>query len=380
MSNRRREFITLFGGAAAAWPLAARAQQLERMRRIGVLMGIANDALGRERVKAFAQGLQELGWVPGRNTQIDFVWAGGAGDIQLYAQELVRSAPDVLLATSTTTTIALRQETSTIPIVFVTVSDPIGSGLVASLARPGGNTTGLAGSSDDSAPKQLELLATAVPKLSRVAILTNPHNPNSPAVMRSAQSAAEKVGLLVMPVQARNPQEIEDAFAVLAKQNVTAVMVANDAVFFVQRQQLAQLALGNRVASIFPVREYAAAGGLMSYGESLREFYRRAASFVDKIFKGAKPGDLPIEQPTRFNLVINRKTADALGLHDSTATLHFRRRGDRVKRREFITLLGGAAAWPLVASAQQPTMPVIGFLSGASLSFCGRRGRCGRRG
>lgn len=192
-------------------------------------------------------------------------------------------------------------------------TDPVGNGFVASLARPGGNTTGLAGSSDDSAPKQLELLAI-VPKLSRVAILTNPDNPNSPAVMKSVRSAAEKAGLLVVPVEARSPQQIEDAFAALAKQSVAAVMVGNDAMFFVQRQQLAQLALSNRVASIFPLREYAAAGGLMSYGESLEEFYRRAASFVDKIFKGAKPGDLPIEQPTRFNLVINRKTADALGL------------------------------------------------------------------
>jgi putative ABC transport system substrate-binding protein len=142
----------------------------------------------------------------------------------------------------------------------------------------------------------------------------NPHNPNSPAVLRSARSAAEKVGLLIVPVEARNPQEIEGAFAALAEQNIAAVIVVSDAVFFVQRQRLAQLALDNRIASIFPLREYAAAGGLMSYGESVREFYRRAASFVDKIFKGAKPGDLPIEQPTRFNLVINRKTADAIGL------------------------------------------------------------------
>jgi putative ABC transport system substrate-binding protein len=193
-------------------------------------------------------------------------------------------------------------------------TDPVGNGLVASFAHPGGNTTGLAASGDDSSPKQLELLATIVPRLSRVAFLMNPESPTSSTLLKSAQSAAEKADLLVMPVEARNPQEIDNAFAAMMKQNVAAVMVGTDAMFFVQRQQIAQLALRNGLASMFQLREYVVAGGLMSYGESLEEFYRRAASFVDKIFKGAKPGDLPIEQPTRFNLVINRKTADAIGL------------------------------------------------------------------
>jgi putative tryptophan/tyrosine transport system substrate-binding protein len=193
-------------------------------------------------------------------------------------------------------------------------TDPVRSGFVASLAHPGGNTTGLAGSGDDSSPKQLELLATIVPSLSRVAYLMNPQSPTSVTLMKSAQSAAEKAGILLVPVEARNPQEIDDAFAAMAKQDVAAVMVGTDALLFIQRQQIAQLALRNRLASIFQLREYVVAGGLMSYGESLEEFYRRAASFVDKIFKGAKPGDLPIEQPTRFNLVINRKAADEIGL------------------------------------------------------------------
>ena len=211
-------------------------------------------------------------------------------------------------------------------------TDPVGNGFVAGLARPGGNTTGLAGSSDNSAPKQLELLTTVMPRLSRVAILTNPHNPNSAAVIKSAQSAAEKVGLVVVPVEARSLEEIEGAFAAIAKQSIAAVVVGLDAAFFVHLQQLAQLALDNRLASMFPVRDYAAAGGLMSYGESLRDFYHRAASsFVDKIFKGAKPSDLPIEQPTRFKLVINRKTADALGLTIPPQILHLRRRGDRIR-------------------------------------------------
>jgi putative ABC transport system substrate-binding protein len=207
-----------------------------------------------------------------------------------------------------------QQATTTIPIVIGNAIDPVGNGFVASLAHPGGNTTGLAGSTDDSSPKQLEFLATIVPRLSRVGVLTNPLSPTSPVTMKSAQAAAQKANLLIVPAEAHDPQYIEGAFVLLARQNVTAVLVGTDAMFFVQRRQIAQFALANRMASIFSLRAYAAAGGLMSYGESLREFYRRAASFVDKIFKGAKPGDLPIEQPTRFNLVINRKTADALGL------------------------------------------------------------------
>jgi putative tryptophan/tyrosine transport system substrate-binding protein len=314
---KRRAFITLFGGAAAAWPLAARAQQSDRMRRVGFLAGAvpATESGSDYPAGGFTQGMHELGYVEGKDFVVE--WRSAEGQYERLtdlAAELVRLKVDVIVAGSPVAVRPAQQATTTIPIVMGYSTDPVGNGFVASLARPGGNTTGLAGSSDDSAPKQLELLATIVPKLSRVAILTNPYNPNSPAVMKSVRAAAEKVGLLVVPVEARSPQQIEDAFAALAKQSVAAVIVANDAMFFVQRQQLAQLALSNRVASIFPLREYAAAGGLMSYGESLREFYRRAASFVDKIFKGAKPGELPIEQPTRFNLAINRKTADALGL------------------------------------------------------------------
>ena len=314
---KRRAFITLLGGAAAAWPLAARAQQRDQARRVGFLLAAVPaaqmdwDDLGR----GFTQGMRELGYVEGKDFVVELRSAEGQYErLTDLAAELVQLKVDVIVAGSPLAVRPAQQATTTIPIVMGYSTDPVGNGFVASLARPGGNTTGLAGSSDDSAPKQLELLATIVPKLSRVAILTNPYNPNSPVVMKSARSAAEKAGLLVVPVEARSPQQIEDAFAALAKQSVAAVMVGNDAMFFVQRQQLAQLALSNRVASIFPLREYAAAGGLMSYGESLQEFYRRAASFVDKIFKGAKPGDLPIEQPTRFTLVINRKTADTLGL------------------------------------------------------------------
>jgi putative tryptophan/tyrosine transport system substrate-binding protein len=312
----RREFITLLG-SAAAWPLAARAQQQLTPRRIGFLFTaippaqFGSDGGGR----GFTQGMRELGYLEGKDFVVEWRSAEGRYEhLPDLAAELVRMKVDVIVTGSTPAVRPAQQATTTIPIVMGSSTDPVGNGFVASLAHPGGNTTGLAGSSDDSSPKQLELLSSIVPMLSRVAVLTNPHTPTSRVVIKSAQSAAEKANLLVVPVEARNPQEIEDAFVALAKQNVAAVMIGLDPIFYVQRQQLAQLALRNRVASIFPIREFAAAGGLMSYGESLEEFYRRAASFVDKIFKGAKPGDLPIEQPTRFNLVINRKTADALGL------------------------------------------------------------------
>jgi len=312
----RRGLLAALGGASA-WPLTARAQQAGTVRRIGFLYGsIPPTQLGSEDLgRAFIQGMLELGYLEGKDFVVE--WRSAAGQYERLtdlAAELARLKVDVIVTGSAAAVRPAQQATTTIPIVMTCSTDPVGNGFVASLARPGGNTTGLAGSSDDSAPKQLELLTTVMPRLSRVAILTNPQNPNSAAVIKSAQSAAEKVGLLVVPVEARSLEEVEDAFAAVAKQSIAAVVVGLDAVFIVHRQQLAQLALDNKLASMFPIRDFAAAGGLMSYGESLRDFYHRAASFVDKIFKGAKPSDLPIEQPTRFKLVINRKTAEALGL------------------------------------------------------------------
>jgi putative ABC transport system substrate-binding protein len=310
---KRRQFIALLGGAAA-WPLAARAQQAGPLRRIGFLFGaIPPDHFGTGR--GFMQGMRDLGYLEGKDFVVE--WRSAEGHYERLpdlAAELVRMNVDVIVTGSSPAVRPAQQATATIPIVMGYATDPVGSGFVASFAHPGGNTTGLTGSGDDSSHKQLELLATIVPKLSRVAYLTNPQSPTSVTLMKSAQSAAEKAGILLVTVEARNPQEIDDAFAAMAKQDVAAVMVGTDALLFIQRQQIAQLALRNRLASIFQLREYVVAGGLMSYGESLEEFYRRAASFVDKIFKGAKPGDLPIEQPTRFNLVINRKAADEIGL------------------------------------------------------------------
>jgi putative ABC transport system substrate-binding protein len=311
---KRREFITLLGGAAAAWPIGARAQQAGKVWRIGYVAGVSRSAASGS-YAAFVQGMRELGYVEGKNFVIE--WRSVEGRYERFpeiAAELMRLKVDIFVTGVTAALPALQRATTTIPIVMAYSTDPVGNGLVASLVHPGGNITGLAGSSDDSSPKQLELLTTIVPNVSRIGLLGNPDTETYSSVLNNAQDAARKVGLSLVPIEARNSREIEDAFAAFAKERVPAVMVAVDAVFFGQRWRIAELALANRLATMFALREYAEAGGLMSYGENIADFFRRAASFVDKIFKGANPGDLPVEQPTKFNLVINRKTADALGV------------------------------------------------------------------
>ena len=311
---KRRDFFTLLGGAAVAWPLAAGAQQARKVWRIGFLSAVSRESSFRS-YAALQQGMRELGYVEGNDFVIE--WRSVEGKYERFPEivgELVRLKLDVIVTGVTAALPALQRGTSTIPIVMAYSTDPVGNGLVASLVRPGGNITGLAGSSDDSSPKQLELLTTVVPNVSRIGLLGNPDTETYSSVLKSAQDAAQKVGLLVVPIEARNPQEIEIAFAALAKERIPAVMVASDAIFFGQRQRIAELALNNHLPTMFSLREYAEAGGLMSYGENIADFFHHAAFYVDKIFKGAKVGDLPIEQPTRFNLVINRKTADALGL------------------------------------------------------------------
>jgi putative ABC transport system substrate-binding protein len=312
---RRRDFITLLGGAAAAWPTAAQAQQAGKVWRIGWLGVVSRETLAPI-YTAFQQGMRELGCVEGK----DFVSElrsveGNYERLPEIAAELVQLKVDVIVTGAMAAVLPLMRATSTIPIVMGYSTDPVGHGVVASLVRPGGNVTGLAGSSDDSSPKQLELLATIVPNVSRVGLLGNPSGPTYASVLKSAQDSAQSAGLSLVPVEVRSAQEIEDAFSSFARQRVPAVVVASDAIFFGQQQRIAELALKNRLATMFPLRDYVVAGGLMSYGENLADFLHRAASYVDKIiFKGAKPGDLPIEQPTRFHLVINRKTADALGI------------------------------------------------------------------
>jgi putative ABC transport system substrate-binding protein len=313
---RRREFITLIGGAAVSWPLAARAQPARKVWRIGFLSGrerpvsIESTALG-----GFPQGMRELGYVEGKDFTIEWRFSESRYElIPQIAAELVRMNPNVIVLATPAAVRPLRELTTTIPIVMGYSTDPVGNGFVATLARPGGNITGLASSADDASPKHLDLLAAIVPNLSRVGLLINPGNPNSSPVLKSIQASAQKANLTVMPLEAQKRQEISTAFVTLANERVGAVILVGDALFNSHLREIAELAISHRLPSIYTQREYAEAGGLMSYGDSLKEFYRRAASFVDKIFKGAKPADLPIEQPTRFNLVINRKTAEALGI------------------------------------------------------------------
>jgi putative ABC transport system substrate-binding protein len=311
---KRREFVTLLGSSAAVWPMLVRAQQGGKVRRIGLLTGTSREGASIN-FDAFLQGMRDLGYVEGRDFIADLRFADGNYDrFPELAAELVRLEADVIVTGTGAAIRTLQRATTTVPIVLAYSTDPVGNGFVASLARPGGNITGLSGSSEDTSPKQLELVASVVTNVSRIGLLGNPASPVYADVRKSAQTAAQKVGLTLVSVEARNLQEIDRAFADLNNQRVQAFIGAADAVFFTQRQQIAELALRNRLPSMFSQREYAQAGGLMSYGENLSDFFRRAASFVDKIFKGAKPGDLPIEQPTRFNLVINRKTADALGM------------------------------------------------------------------
>jgi putative tryptophan/tyrosine transport system substrate-binding protein len=310
----RRKFLATLLGGAAAWPLGARAQQGGKVWRIGLLSGATREGAAPN-FDAFLQGMRELGYAEGRDFILEARFAGGRYErFPELAAELVRLKVDVLVTGTAAAIRTLQRATTTIPIVLAYSTDPVGNGIVASLARPGGNITGLSGASDDTSPKQLELVTTVAPNASRIGLLGNPASPNFAGVRTGAEIAAQKVGVIIVPVEARDPQEIERAFAEFDKRRVQAFIAASDAVVFTQRRQIADLALRNRLPSMFPQREFAEAGGLMSYGENLSQFFRRAASFVDKIFKGANPGGLPIEQPTRFNLVINRKTADALGV------------------------------------------------------------------
>jgi len=309
----RREFITLLG-AATAWPLATRAQQASRTRRIGFVAG-ANASLIPTLYSGFIQGMRELGYLEGKDFTVEWRFAEGNYDrFDEFARELAGLHVDVIVLATTAAIRPMQRVTSTIPIVMGMSVDPVGNGFVASLARPGSNVTGLAGSLEETAPKQLELITTLIPTLQSVGFLMNSSTNSGGPMLQSTRAAATRLGLTITPVGAGSAEEIEVAFQRLANERVQAVVVAPDAVFFSERARIAKLALAKRIASIFPQREYADAGGLMSYGESLREFLRRAASFVDKIFKGANPAELPVEQPTRFHLVINRKTADALGI------------------------------------------------------------------
>jgi putative ABC transport system substrate-binding protein len=309
---RRREFITLIGGAAT-WPLAARAQQTAKLPTIGVL-GSATPSTQAPRFAAFVQRLRELGWIENRTVAIEYRWAEGRSErYSEIAAEFVRLKVDVIVTTGTPVVIVAKQATAVIPIVFVTITDPVGSGLVASLARPGGNVTGLSLQSPDIAGKRLALVREVVPNLRRVAFMGNIDNPFVPREMHEVQAAAGTLGLEAATFEIRRTQDIVPAFEAL-KHRVEAVYLASEGLTDANRLRINILALGARLPTMWPQQEPVEAGGLMSYGPSFTDQFRRAGDFVDKILRGAKPADLPVEQPVKFDLVVNLVVAKALGI------------------------------------------------------------------
>jgi putative ABC transport system substrate-binding protein len=309
---KRREFIALLGGAAA-WPLVARAQQSGKLPTIGFL-GQSTRSATSEWTAAFVQRLRELAWIDGRNLAIEYRWAEGRSERYAeIAAEFVRLKVDLIVTGATLTTLAAKQATAVIPIVFAAAADPVGTGLVASLARPGGNVTGLSIQTTDTNGKRLELLREVVPGLRRLAILANVGNPASVLEMGEAQATARTLGLEVITSEIRRAEDIAPAFEAL-KDRADALYVCADPLMNTNRTRINILAVGARLLTIYDFREYVEAGGLMSYGPDIPGLFRRAADFVDKILRGAKPADLPVEQPTKFDFVINLTTAKALGL------------------------------------------------------------------
>jgi len=312
---KRREVITLLGGAAVAWPLVARAQQRERMRRIGILMAFAADDLeGRARVTAFMQALQQFGWTDGRNVRIDTRWGLNAGDVRNFAAELVELAPDVILTSSSVAVAAMLQATRTIPIVFTIVIDPVGAGYVDSLARPGGNATGFTIYEYSMSGKWLELLKAIAPSVTRAVVLRDPAVASGPGQFAAIQAVAPSLGVELRPVNVRDAGEIERAIATFAQSANSGLIVTGSTGAAVHRELIVALAARHRLPAIYNSRFWAAANGLMSYGPDFLDQFRRAAGYVDRILKGEKPADLPVQAPTKYELVINLKTAKALGL------------------------------------------------------------------
>jgi putative ABC transport system substrate-binding protein len=313
---RRREFITLLGGAAAAWPLGARAQQQPgQMRRIGVFMSTAeNDVESKARVAAFLQGLQQLGWIDGRNVRIDIRWpAGDTERIRRYAAEFATLAPDVILATGATVP-SLLQATRDVPIVFTIFSDPVGAGLVDSLARPGGNVTGFTTFEYSLSGKWLELLKQIAPHVTRAAVVRDSSGPSGIGQFGAIQTAAPSLGIEVSPVSVRDADEIKRAVAAFSRSSNGGLIVTGSALAVVHRDLIITLAGRYKLPAVYFQRLFVAGGGLISYGPDFIDQYRRAASYVDRILKGEKPADLPVQAPTKYELVVNLKTAKALGL------------------------------------------------------------------
>jgi putative ABC transport system substrate-binding protein len=319
---RRRDFITLLGGAVPAWPLAARAQQPDRVRRIGVLTALAaDDAEGQARHAAFLQGLQQSGWTDGRNVRIEYRWTLGDSDrTRKYAAELVALAPDVILAPGSSTVGPLLQASRTVPIVFVTVPDPVGAGFVDSLARPGGNATGFLAFEYGISGKWLELLKQVAPGVTRAAVIRDPAITAGIGQFGAIQAVAPSFGVEVSPVNVRDTGEIERTVAAFARAPNGGLIVTGSALAQVHRNLIVTLAARHKLPAVYWDRTPVAGGGLISYGPDLRDQYRRAAGYVDRILKGEKPADLPVQAPTKYETVINLKTAKVLGL-DVPATV-----------------------------------------------------------
>jgi ABC-type uncharacterized transport system substrate-binding protein len=311
----RREFITLLGGAAA-WPFAARAQQGERVRRIGVLMPYAeNDAEAQARVAAFREGLQKLGWTEGRHVRIDYRWAGDDADrLRGYAAELVGMTPDVILAGPQTAMSALYRETRTIPIVFAQVGDPVGQGFVASLARPGANITGFVSLEYAIGVKWLELLKQIAPRVIRVAVVYDPANPSWAGYLREIEAGVPSFGVQLSPSAVRDAAAIERAIHTFAGEPDGGLILLPGPVVVRHRELIIALAAKHRLPAVYSFRFYVTSGGLASYSVDNRDLYRRAAAYVDRILKGEKPAELPVQLPTKYELTINLMTAKALGL------------------------------------------------------------------
>jgi putative ABC transport system substrate-binding protein len=314
--NNRRAFILALGGAAAAWPLAARAQQPERMRRVGVLMHLAaDDPEGQARIAAFTQGLQELRWTIGRNVRIDYRWAAGDAERgRKYAAELVALAPDVILAAGGAVVAPLLQASRTVPIVFAQTPDPVGAGFVASLARPGGNATGFTIFEFGMGGKWLELLKEIAPRVTRAAVLRDAALAAGTGQLGAIQSVAPSFGVELSPIDVRDAGEIERAVTAFARSPNDGLLVTGSALATVHRDLIVALAARHRLPAVYTLRLFVAGGGLISYGPDSIDPYRQAAGYVDRILKGEKPADLPVQAPTKYELVINLKTAKALGL------------------------------------------------------------------
>jgi putative tryptophan/tyrosine transport system substrate-binding protein len=308
---RRRDFITLLGGAAAAWPLAAHGQQTGKVYRIGFLW--EGPDVFPDEIEAFRQGLSDLGYVEGRNLTIEYRWGEGKPERMLaLAKELVRLKVDIIMAPSSIYTEAAKQATSTIPIIFMSHADPLGTGHVASLAHPGGNVTGLSLMLPETIVKGLELFKEAVPTLSRVAVIFDPATPSHGPALKAAEAAGPKLGLRIQPVPVRSATEYESAFSSIVREHADGVLVLSTSLFIAGAKPLADLTMAHKLPSLFGPSHNVQAGGLMSYSPDRADQWRRAGVYVDKILKGATPADLPVQQPTKFDLVINLKTAKTI--------------------------------------------------------------------